>query len=270
MRTIRPATASDIPGIAWVCEAAFAEPIEPEVCRGQIADPTMALHVAVEGDEVAGFVSAFALEGATDSPYFVDSLAVRPQSQGRGHGRRLIESTWTTACRHGFRLSRALIRTDNAPSQRCFARCGYVADQRPHSLYIWPPQASAANGKIAPVRLLPVDTITYRGLWLERLADASAEIQHRAVQQARAYCAHEGRGPSGALIADPAHLDAVLLDQATLKGTYRWWTKTLRSAGNGVSQIQPHSARSRGSRIAASRSGMWPSQTRFSSGVERS
>lgn len=180
MRTIRPATASDIPGIARVCEAAFAESIEPEVCRGQIADPTMDLHVAVEGDEVAGFVSASALAGATDSPYFVDSLAVRPQSQGRGHGRRLIESTWTTACRRGFRLSRALIRTDNAPSQRCFARCGYVADQRPHSLYIWPPQASTANGQIDPVRLLPVDTITYRGLWLERLADASVEIQCRA------------------------------------------------------------------------------------------
>ena len=227
MPVIRPATASDIPGIARVCEAAFAEPIEPEVCRRQIADPTTDLHVAVEGDEVVGFVSAFALDGAADNPWFVDSLAVRPQSHGRGHGRHLIESTWTTARRRGFRLSRALIRTDNVSSQSCFAHCGYATDQQPHSLYIWPPQASAANGKTDPVRLLPVDTITYRGLWLEGLADACAEIQRRAVQQARAYCAQEGRGPSGALIADPSCLDAALLDQAELKGEYHWWTTTL-------------------------------------------
>ena len=174
MRAIRPAAPSDIPGIARVCEAAFAESIDPEVCLRQIADPTIDLHVAVEGSEIAGFVSAFALDGATDNPWFVDSLAVHPQSQGRGYGRHLIESTWTTARRRGFRLSRALVRADNAPSQRCFAHCGYATDQRSHSLYIWPPQASAANGKTDPVRLLPVDTITYRGLWLEGLADTSA------------------------------------------------------------------------------------------------
>ena len=227
MRTIRPATASDVPGIAQVCEAAFAEQIEPEVCLCQIAAPTIDLHVAVEGNEVAGFVSAFALDGAADNPWFVDSLAVRPQSQGRGYGRRLIESTWTTARRNGFRLSRALIRADNAPSQRCFAHCGYATDQRPHSLYIWPPQASAAKGKTDPVRLLPVDTITYRGVWLEGLADASAKIQCRAVQQARSYCAREGRGPSSALIADPSRLDTALLDQAEVKGEYHWWTIVL-------------------------------------------
>ena len=227
MRAVRPAIASDVPGIAQVCEAAFAEQIESEVCLRQIAAPTIDLHVAVEGDEVVGFVSAFALDGAADNPWFVDSLAVRPQSQGRGYGRHLIESTWTTARRRGFRLSRALIRTDNAPSQSCFARCGYATDQRSYSLYIWPPQASAANGKIDPVRLLPVDTITYRGVWLEGLADASAEIQRRAVQQARAYCAQEGRGPSGALIADPSRLDAALLYQAELKGEYHWWTIAL-------------------------------------------
>ena len=227
MRTIRPATASDVPGIALVCEAAFAESIEPEVCLRQIADPTTDLHVAVEGSEIAGFVSAFSLDGAADNPWFVDSLAVHPQSQGRGYGRHLIESTWTTARRHGIHLSRALIRADNAPSQSCFAHCGSATDQQPHSLYIWPPQASAANGKTDPVRLLPVDTITYRGLWLEGLADASEEIQHRAVQQAHAYCAREGRGPSGALIADPPRLDAALLDQAELKGEYHWWTITL-------------------------------------------
>ena len=227
MRTIRPATAGDIPGIAQVCKAAFAEQIEPAVCLRQIADPTIDLHVAVEGAEVAGFVSAFALDGAADNPWFVDSLAVRPQSQGRGYGRHLIESTWTTAHRRGLRLSRALIRTDNAPSQRCFAHCGYATDQRPHHLYIWPPQVSAANGKTDPVRLLPVDTITYRGLWLEGLADACAEIQRRAVQQARDYCAREGRGPSSALIADPSRLDAALLEQAEVKGEYHWWAMTL-------------------------------------------
>ena len=150
MRTICPATTSDIPGIAQVCEAAFAEPIEPKVCRRQIADPTIDLHVAVEGNEVVGFVSAFSLVGAVDNPWFVDSLAVRPQSQGRGYGQHLIESIWTTARRRGFRLSRALIRADNAPSQRCFAHCGYATDQRPHSLYIWPPQSGAANGKTDP------------------------------------------------------------------------------------------------------------------------
>ncbi len=223
MRTIRPAIASDIPGIAQVCEAAFAEQIEPEVCLRQIAAPTIDLHVAVEGNEVAGFVLRLRPRWRSGQP----RLAVRPQSQGRGYGQRLIESTWTAARRRGFRLSRALIRADNAPSQRCFAHCGYATDQRPHSLYIWPPQSGAANGKTDPVRLLPVDTITYRGLWLEGLADASAEIQHRAVQQARAYCAREDRGPSRALITDPSRLDVALLEQAELKGEYYWWTITL-------------------------------------------
>ena len=51
--------------------------------------------------------------------------------------------------------------------------------------------------------------------------------QRRAVQQARADCAREGRGPSGALIADPSRLDFALLEQAELKGEYCWWTITL-------------------------------------------
>lgn len=74
-----------------------------------------------------------------------------------------------------------------------------------------------------------VDTLTYRGLWLDGLADADTEIQLRALHEARARCAQDNRlSTSTALpLSDISRLHSALLADAELYGEFHRWEKVL-------------------------------------------
>ncbi|MFO7741865.1 MAG: GNAT family N-acetyltransferase [Anaerolineae bacterium] len=227
MISLRSATAADIEGIATVVRDVWKQAILPDVCSAQIEDNTRALWVATEDEEVAGFASAFLTAVADTRRWEIDLVAVRRASQGRGLGTRLIRRMCEAGQRHDVSLARALIRVENVASQRAFENAGFTTDARVHRLFLWPPQpGTAPRAHPAAVALLPVDTLTYRGLWIEGLTSVPAEEQHRAIEAARSMIAREVRANTGAVIpVDEEHLlSPDLREDAAMHGKYYWFT----------------------------------------------
>jgi L-amino acid N-acyltransferase YncA len=233
MITIRKATPSDVPGIGVVVRDVWEQDVLPDVCLAQTRCQACALYVAAEGDDVAGFVSAFlTVDKDGDRRWEVDLLAVRPANRGRRLGQRLVEAACADERARDVPLARAAIRVDNVPSQRTFERAGFATDGELHKLLIWTPTRD--TGPIVyggSVTLVPVDTLTYRGLWLEGLTayNVDQDEQRSAVQMARSIIAWEGRHNTGAMIpAIGSHrLVPELQDAAEIHGEYQWFTKTL-------------------------------------------
>jgi L-amino acid N-acyltransferase YncA len=229
--TLRKATPPDVSGIAAVVYDVWAQNILADVCQAQIKDDACALWVAADGDDVAGFVSAFLMVGDGGvRRWEVDLLAVRRASQGQRLGRKLVLAVCQDAVRHDVSVARAAIRVDNVASQKTFEYAGFVTDRRTHELLLWTPEPGSAlafrpNG----VTLLPVDTLTYRGLWIEGLtcAGLTAEEQRGVVKVARSVVTREDRLNAGAVIPkDAVHLlPTDLRNQASVHGEYYWFIK---------------------------------------------
>lgn len=223
----------DVSGIAAVVYDVWAQDILAGVCAAQMQDDACALWVAAGGNDVAGFVSAFltvARGGARR--WEVDLLAVRRASQGQRLGRKLVLAACQDAARHNASVARAAIRVENVASQKAFEYAGFETDRRSHELLLWAPKSSAAPN-VCPksVTLLPVDTLTYRGLWIEGLACAglTAREQRGVVKAARSMVARESRLNAGAVIPkDMAHLlPSDLRNQASVQGEYYWFVKRM-------------------------------------------
>jgi ribosomal protein S18 acetylase RimI-like enzyme len=233
MITIRKATPADVPGIGAVARNVWEQDILPDVGEAQTRCQACALYVAAEGDDVAGFVSAFlTVDKDGNRRWEVDLLAVRPASQGQRLGQRLVEAACADERILDTPLARAAIRVDNIASQKTFENSGFKTDGEIHRLLIWTPTLD--NSPIiygGNVTLVPVDTLTYRGLWLEGLTayNVDAEEQRNAVTMARSIIAWEGRHNAGAMIpAIGSHrLAADLRDAAEMQGEYRWFVKRI-------------------------------------------
>ena len=237
MINLRKAALPDVSGIAAVIYDVWAQDILADVCRAQIKDDACALWVAADGDDVAGFVSAFLTVGSGGARRWeVDLLAVRRVSQGQRLGQRLVMAACQDIARHNVSVARAAIRVDNIASQRTFENAGFATDRRVHELLLWTSRLSDGPDVYPKdVALVPVDTVTYRGLWIEGLTSAGlgAELQRDVVRTARSVVAREERLNTGALIpTDEAHLLAAdLRNQASVHGEYYWFVKRMTCHG---------------------------------------
>ncbi|GAB4479868.1 MAG: hypothetical protein Kow00124_25990 [Anaerolineae bacterium] len=231
MTIIRPALPGDLEGIRSIIRAVWGVDLLPESFYAQIEGPDAAIWVAADGT-VEGFISGFksvGLEGV--HRWELDLLAVAPGSQGRGLGRLLVEAAWQDAVARGVDLVRGLVRYDNLASSEVFKAAGFTSDGRLHDLYLWLPwDGEPVTPALPPgVLLLPVETLTYRGLWVEGLDPVrlTPDEQREAVIAARVQTAAEKRRNAGAVIpaALEHHLDPLLRDEAALHGVYHWWTR---------------------------------------------
>lgn len=229
MIRVRRAGLPDMGGTADVVKAVWEQDILPDVFRAQIEHDASALWVAEQNDDVLGFVSAFlTVAGDGRRRWEVDLIAVRPASRGQGLGTRLIRRVCEDGRASTVSLTRALIRVENGPSQRAFERAGFATAGRDHQLFLWSPETGGdARPYADPVDLLPVNTLTYRGLWMEELTSVSAEEQRRAVRAARSIAGTQNRANTGAVIpADESYLLAPdLRGQACIHGEYHWFVK---------------------------------------------
>jgi ribosomal protein S18 acetylase RimI-like enzyme len=229
---LRRATSTDTKGIATVVYDVWAQDTLTDVCQDQIKDDTCALWVAADKDDIAGFVSAFLSTGKDgDRRWEVDLVAVRRASQGQRLGRRLVIKACQDARRHSVSVARAIIRVDNIASQRTFENAGFTTDRAIHKLLLWTPVSSDNPiGEADNVALLPMDTLTYRGLWIEGLTseELTTTEQRQAIRAARSMVAKDGRLNAGALIPiDEEHLLATdLRDEACVHGEYYWFIKS--------------------------------------------
>jgi N-acetylglutamate synthase-like GNAT family acetyltransferase len=230
---LREATPADIPGIAAVVRDAWGQDILPDVCEAQTRCQACALWVAAEGDNVTGFVSAFlTVDKDGKRRWEVDLLAVRHANQGQRLGQQLVEAACEDERVRSTPIARAAIHVNSVVSQKTFKNAGFTTDGEVHKLLTWTPTRD--TGPIVyggSVTLVPVDTLTYRGLWLEGLTayNVDADEQRSAVHTARSIIAWEGRHNTGAMIpAIGSHRLAPDLEEtAEMIGEYHWFIKTL-------------------------------------------
>jgi len=132
----------------------------------------------------------------------------------------------------GANLARAFIRVDNRVSQHAFTRVGFLTDSVVRSLLLWEPLASDIPMSVPEVvQLIPADTLTYRGLWIEGLfeSELSMQEQRNVVCSARNWIAREGRQNTGTLVPVDHHwkLAPDLISIATDHGRYHRWVQSL-------------------------------------------
>lgn len=233
MASIQRATLEDIPGIARVVEAVWPDDtLLVEAAQEQITRASSALWVIRAADQVAGFAFGFLTESYDDVRHWeIDLLAVHPRVQGHGLSQKLIGLMWKEAEEHSVDLARALVRTDNAPAQRAFAAAGFENTRRVQNMYLWSPIDGAAPSSQLPfgVMLRPVDTLTYRGLWIEGMdpANLPPDAQREIVTAARTQAAAEERFNTSALL--PAHTENRLAPDlramGVMQGRYHWWIR---------------------------------------------
>lgn len=227
MVEIRPAQVDDVAGIAAVIQDVWDDDIDQTNCQNLIDRKIQSVHVVMDQAEVAGFVSGFLTtshEGIRR--WEVDLIAIRKQNQRQGLAPQLLAAAWQDALAHDVQFARGLIHIDNIPSQRSFARDGYQVDETVLGMYLWDgAEQVAAYPEEAIAHLIPVETLTYRGLWLENLAHSKFNdaTRQQIVAAARHQVATENRSNTGGLI--PANQTLPITETATLFGQYQWWVK---------------------------------------------
>ena len=220
------ASVSDIDGIGAVVHDVWAQEILPEKCNALVNGDTSALWVAKEGEAILGFASAFlTVDAAGHRRCEIDLLAVSPGHQRKGLGPRLITGVCQEAESWNVDVMRALVRVENEPSQRAFQRVGLGTDHSVHRLLLWSPDPGAERAPHPQgVSLIRVETVTYRGLWIEGLAELPEDEQRSIVKTARATIAQEDRRNAGALVPvnEQGRLAPGLLAGAKVQGDYLW------------------------------------------------
>ena len=147
-------------------------------------------------------------------------------------GQKLVESICQDVKSQRAHVARAAIRIDNIASQKTFKNAGFATDWEVHKLFLWTPSLQGPNIYAGDITFVPVDTVTYRGLWLEGLTSSrvNEKEQRSALRMARAIIAWEKRSNTGAMIpTSEEHLVPFdLRDEGTVPGKFYWFVKPLK------------------------------------------
>ena len=239
MIRVRRATSADRAGVERIVNHVWDQDVRDDAFRAHLQAETHSLRVAEAQGEVVGFVSAFVTQAwGGRVRWEIDLIAVEPAYQGQGVGGRLIAKTCRDGQMRGADLARALIRVDNLPSQRAFSRRGFSSDGEIYQLLIWTPRPGAERPCPDRVALLPVDTLIYRGLWIEGLDSLSRWEQRDALEVARVVATTESCDNTGAVF--PArrveHLPPQLRAEADIQASYSWFSKPINEHQSGDSR----------------------------------
>ena len=232
MSDIRLAQPDDAQAIHRILQETWGESLLFDVFVDHISSPQHQVFVAVEAGEVVGFLSAF-LVSEPMPRWEIDLIIVRATSQGKGIGTSLIQEALTYGSHLEARRATASIRIDNFASQRAFAKVGWTTDAQVRSLLLWNPLAWKFTTNVPEtVRLISVDTLTYRGLWIEGFFEAqlAEEKQRNVIHAARCKAFHENRLNTGMFIPDDLKgiIAPDLLTTTTNHGQYHRWQYTFK------------------------------------------
>ncbi len=152
---IRPFSGSlaEAQGILAVERATFHEsPYAPDELRVMLTEGPQSAWVAMNGQEVVGFVVAFPTKALSGPCWEIDLLAVHPAWRGHGLATRLVQAA--TSYGSGFtRRARAVVATDNHASAATFTGAGFTAGTERHDLLIYRPRDGTNRPGHAPIRL---------------------------------------------------------------------------------------------------------------------
>lgn len=215
---IRLATIADIADIANLIHQTWGTPAQEDQISNVLARPDKPVWIVRNDAGLAGFCSGFLTHAADGTRRWeVDLLAVAAAARGQGLGRTLVARSIQSGRQRGAALHRALIAVNNAASARCFEVNGFQAAS---TCDLWVSEPAAVEMLSPPhpdgAHLIPVETLTYKGIWVEGRYDTQAFAA--AQQMALA----DGRDTVGAVIPDGIDHDAARLQFAHID-TYRWW-----------------------------------------------
>ena len=119
---VRPMRWPDIEAVHRLeAELFTVDPWSIEQFWSELAQPTRAYAVAVDGERVIGYAGAFLLAPDSD----VQTIAVSPRDQGRGVGAILLAWLIDRATAQGCRQMLLEVRSDNAPAIAMYERFGF-------------------------------------------------------------------------------------------------------------------------------------------------
>lgn len=223
--TLRAAQPADAPGIAHVHQSVWHdETLDPLRVARLIADGQRYTAVAVHDGEVIGFADGFITTSASGvRRWELDLIAVLPQCHRQGVASALVSAMNAPARDHRAAVVRALAHQANVAIHRTLQKAGYTCHEPGLSLYVASAERGAQADAPAASHLIPVETLSYAGVWLE------GEITPRSLRLARHCAARAGCSVAGVLIAEPAgHTQDAAHDAGyALVGQYRWWSLPL-------------------------------------------
>jgi ribosomal protein S18 acetylase RimI-like enzyme len=218
--TIQRATPQLTAAIAAVKRAVWEdEPADETHIATVIAEPDHATHIAVQNDEVVGFVDGFlTLSAEGVRRWEVDLLGVLPAQRGQGIASQLVALNTRAGFEMGASRARGLVAIGNIGSEKTFVRSGFQVEDTTCGLYV-SDGAAAETPTTNGLHLLPVNTINYRGVWLEGVLSA------QGFRKALAVRARYGWDVAGAVIplAQSTMLEAAQAAGYASIGEYRWW-----------------------------------------------
>lgn len=223
---IRRAAPDDIYAIADIAASALSVRVDVDApwLRQRITSG-LTLVADLRG-AVIGFADGFFTSDPSGRARFeLDLLAVAASSRGRGIGGQLLAKSLDIAARSDARAIRALVRSQNIAMQRLCARHGFSRSSASYNLYIADPKPGAREMQNHGARLILVETLAYRGVWLE------GTLSQNAIDAANMIARRQDAFRLGALIPAEEQASARLLRQNSFVhvGAYHWWTISLES-----------------------------------------
>lgn len=226
---VRRATSADVPGIVEVKRLVWPdESTDAAQIAQAILEPSHVAFAVADANVVVGFIDGFSTFSSRGvHRWEIDLLAVHPNYRGQRLGERLVRASTTAGRRRGATLARGLIQVKNIASQRTFGRCSYRPDDTICNLYVSPHRGNVKEDVrlFQDWHLIPVNTFSYRGLWLEIGSDVAGSGAEQTIQADTAW------DLIGAVLPfDQVHRSsAVRAAGFTKVGQYQWWTLDLGS-----------------------------------------
>ncbi|MBL8147366.1 MAG: GNAT family N-acetyltransferase [Anaerolineae bacterium] len=170
------------------------------------------------GASCAGFVDAFRTISAEGSGRWeVDLLAVHENLRGLGIGTSLVLEAIETAP-PDVDLARGLVRVGNVAAGLAFAMAGFHTEGVRLTLYTAAPLASKLA--LEAGHIVPVETFTYSGLWLEGVPSFGV------LKAARIRAAALGVRQVGILVS-AEYGEVCEAAGYAAEGVFRWWMRGL-------------------------------------------
>lgn len=222
---IRRAVADDATAIAMISRASLDTEMDEARLRHLLLLTRGFTFVAVSSNGVVGFADYF-LTVSQDGEIRLelDLLAAHPTARGKGIGRRLVRAGIEQAERLGVSILRALVAADNAAMQGLSGALGFRRSPEHSALFVisrYPKSPSYTDN--AQGYLIPVETLTYTGIWIE------GAVSQAAIDNAL-FIAHARRLTTvGAAVSSRDTAAGALLraNGFDCRGRYDWWTFSL-------------------------------------------
>lgn len=138
MIRIVPMEKSTVEAVAALSRACFSQPWSYETIMGELTNPRAVTLVAMEGQSLLGFVSAYTV---LDEGY-LNNIAVWEESRKKGVGSRLLSALIQEGTRQGLAFWSLEVRESNAGAIRFYERHGFRRVGRRPDFYEQPREAA--------------------------------------------------------------------------------------------------------------------------------